>query len=180
MSPMVIRKATYLGGHPTLGDQRVADLEITIDERGWTATRSVAVDSSGREIRETRFSVPWEAIRNVEVEVGGRHALARRLVLAGVIGALTSKKTVFLLLGTADGEAFFELHSRHPERIRAQLSPWTKLRSDGESQEERAPSPRAADSVVRRLHELADLRDRGVLEPEEFERLKSQLLSEVE
>lgn len=178
-SPVVIRKATYLGGHPRLGDQRVSDLEITVDDRGWTATRSVSVDSSGRETRQTRFSLPWEEIRTMEVEVGGRHALARRLVLAGVVGALTSKTKVFVLLGTADGEAFFEIHSRHPERIRAQLSPWTKTGPERIPQSGAATSAPDADSLVRRLHELADLRDRGVLQPEEFERLKSQLLSDA-
>jgi hypothetical protein len=183
LAPMVLSSATYLGGHPKLGEERIAQLEIVVDDRGWTGTRSVSVDLSGREVREVQFSLPWDAIRGVEVEVGDRHAMARRLLLAGVVGVLTSKRKVFLVLSTAEGDAFFEVHTRHPERVRAQLSPWTRAHHTS-SVAAPADSPSStsipsASSAVGRLQELADLRDRGVIEAEEFEVLKAQLLSEL-
>jgi Short C-terminal domain len=181
ISPMIIRGATYLGGHPKLGKQRISRVEIVVDDRGWTGTRSLSVDSSGREVREVQFSLPWDAVTEVEVEVGGQHAMATRLLAAGVVGVLTAKRKVFLILTTAEGDAFFELHSRHPERIRAQLSPWTKahLTSSVEASHVSRPPSAAPDaaSPVGRLKELADLRDRGVIDAEEFELLKADLLS---
>ena len=123
-APVVIRGASYYGGHPLVGEQRLRNLEIVVDDNGWRATQSVAVDNMGRETREVRFSIGWESIKTVQIEVGDRHAVAGRLLVAGVVGALSSKRKVFLVIETTGGEAFFELHSRHPERIRAQLSPW--------------------------------------------------------
>ena len=117
---MVIRNAIYLGGHPKLGQQRISQLEIVVDDRGWTGSRSVSVDSSGREVREVRFSLLWDAVKGVEVEVGDRHAMARRLLAAGVVGVLTAKRKVFLVLRTTEADAFFELRTRQPEQIRAQ------------------------------------------------------------
>ena len=183
IAPMIIRGATYLGGHPKLGRQRISRLEIIVDDRGWTCTRSLSVDSSGREVREVQFSLPWDAVTEVEVEVGGQHAMATRLLAAGVVGVLTAKRKVFLVLSTAEGDAFFELHSRHPERIRAQLSPWTKAHLTGSVEASHVSRPPSAapdaGSPVGRLKELADLRDRGVIDPEEFELLKADLLSKL-
>jgi hypothetical protein len=161
-----------------LGERPIRRLEIVVDDRGVTGTTSVAVDSSGREVRDVRFSLDWKTLKELEIEVGDRHAVTTRFLVAGVVGALSSKRKVFLVLGTADGEAFFELHSRHPERLRAQLSPWITQQqstSNGHS----APSISDGHSTVGRLQELVDLHDRGMLQPDEFELLKSKLLSEL-
>ena len=160
--PMVIRNAIYLGGdHPKLGQQRISQLEIVVDDRGWTGTRSVSVDSSGREVREVRFSLPWDAVKGVEVEVGDRHAMARRLLAAGVVGVLTAKRKVFLVLRTTEADAFFELRTRQPEQIRARLSPWTRAHHIGSVEapsDSPAPSSTSsASSAVSRLQELAQI-----------------------
>ena len=49
--------------------------------------------------------------------------MAFRFAAAGLVGLLTAKRKVSLVLGTAQGDALFALHDRRPQRIRAQLTP---------------------------------------------------------
>ena len=71
LAPVTIRRTAYLGGHPVLGADKIPDVRVVIDDNGWMGTRSVSVDSVGREDRRSVFLLPWTTIDRVEIRVGG-------------------------------------------------------------------------------------------------------------
>ena len=113
--------------------------------------------------------------------IGGGFGLAGAaagMLTASALNAMTSSTSIdtVIHLQAPSGELFFHYDQQTPEVLRRTLSPvFTRLR---QGQPSGPPQGNAsASGVVDQLHKLADLLERGLLTPEEFAELKSDLLS---
>jgi hypothetical protein len=98
------------------------------------------------------------------------------MAIATVLNALSAGTEIntVVRIQTRTGELFFHTSSIAPAALRMELSPvFTQLR--GQSRQEGASPPEG--DKIERLAKLADLLDRGVINAEEFGKLKADLLS---
>jgi uncharacterized membrane protein YdbT with pleckstrin-like domain len=110
-------------------------------------------------IAKSSMEIPLEAINDVRFEQN----VFERLIGAGDL--------VIESAGERGREVFADI--RHPEAVQREIY------GQGETNKQRmyqGGSPRSAPSVAGELERLADLRDRGVLTPAEFEAQKRRIL----
>ncbi len=113
--------------------------------------------------------------------IGGGFSVAGAaagMLTASALNAMTTSTSIDTVvhLETPSGELFLHYGQQTPEVLRRTLSPvFTKLRQGQPSDSSQGGA--SGDHVVDRLHKLADLLDRGVVTPEEFAKLKTDLLS---
>jgi uncharacterized membrane protein YdbT with pleckstrin-like domain len=110
-------------------------------------------------IAKYSMEIPLEAINDVRFEQG----VFERMIGAGSL--------VIESAGERGRQVFSDI--RHPEEVQREIY------AQGESNKQRmyqGGSPRGTPSTAGELERLADLRDRGVLTPEEFEAQKRRIL----
>jgi uncharacterized membrane protein YdbT with pleckstrin-like domain len=110
-------------------------------------------------IAKFSMEVPLEAVNDVRFE----QSVFERMIGAGSL--------VIESAGERGREVFSDI--RHPEEVQREIY------AQGETNKQRmyqGGSPRGAPSTAGELERLADLRDRGVLTPEEFEAQKRRIL----
>jgi len=111
--------------------------------------------------------------------VGGGFGLvgaAEGLIVASVLNALTTRTSVTTIihLATAEGEIIFHNGDEAPAALRITLSPIAgRLAGRG------ASASRVASDPVTRLKQLKELRDEGLLTPEEFEAARARVAGEL-
>lgn len=134
-------------------------------EIGWTGLE-IAVEGAGAITKGGGF-------------IGGGFGIegaAVGMLTASVLNALTtsSQMDTVLRLQTADAEVYLFYGAETPEALRRSLSPvFLRLRQQATTQ----PSSGSGDGhVVDRLHKLADLLDRGLIDKDEFAALKADLM----
>jgi hypothetical protein len=131
--------------------------------------------------------VPWSLVLNVEVQ--GLDQVQLRpsvgaVFLFGVLGLAARKreKNSYLVVETTKGEYVFEVSGLLPSELRGMLSPALSRRSNAE---EPAPQDQAQDSslnqgsILEQIKQLGELRDRGYVSAEEFEKKKIELLERL-
>jgi uncharacterized membrane protein YdbT with pleckstrin-like domain len=107
------------------------------------------------------MEIPLEAINDVRFEQG----VFERMIGAGSL--------VIESAGERGRQVFSDI--RHPEEVQREIY------AQGESNKQRmyqGGPPRGAPSTAGELERLADLRDRGVLTPEEFEAQKRRIIGQ--
>jgi uncharacterized membrane protein YdbT with pleckstrin-like domain len=112
-------------------------------------------------IAKYSMEIPLEAINDVRFEQG----VFERMIGAGSL--------VIESAGERGRQAFSDI--RHPEEVQREIY------AQGETNKQRmyqGGPPRGAPSTAGELERLADLRDRGVLTPEEFEAQKRRILGQ--
>ena len=153
----------------------VRDLAFAVDE---------LVVVNGTEIE---WRLGYDALSNLELSgpgmrsegggfIGGGFGLegfAIGVAAAGLLNALTTRSKIETLIGLQwkGGELIVLSSTDTPENLRHRLS-WVfgRLRD--------RPADNASSDPVQRLKDLADLLDRGLITEDEFEQMKSRLLSE--
>jgi hypothetical protein len=176
---VVIRPLTFLGGfgYP-LEVRRQYDLVFTAEGfRVVERQRKVVVEGLLREVDDLDIS---GSVKEFEGRfVGGGFGLTgavEGMAIATVLNALSAGTEIntVVRIQTRTGELFFHTSSIAPAALRMELSPvFTQLR--GQSRQEGASPPEG--DKIERLAKLADLLDRGVINAEEFGKLKADLLS---
>lgn len=136
----------------------------------------------------------WEGL-HIEVEgagvitkgtriMGGGFGIvgaATGMLAASAINTLTARTGIdtVIHLQTPAVELYLYYGSEVPAALRRTLSPvFLRLRQAEGRSAAAMPAP-AEDHVVDRLHKLANLLDRGLIEPEEFARLKADLMGRI-
>lgn len=170
---------TYVGGHGyPLRVQTLYSLVFSDNELR-------AEDASGE-----AASLPYVSLISIDVSGSGRTTTgggfmgggfglggaAEGIAVAALLNTLTTRTQMntVLRIQSDTGELFFHNDAMTPDELRIRLSPiYTKLR-----QRAAIPAPSTSNDVIGRLSALADLRDRGAITAEEFEKLKGDLLRE--
>ena len=97
------------------------------------------------------------------------------MMAAAVANALTTKTSIdtVICLQTRNAELFLHHSGVRPDELRRALSPvFSKLRAHDRS-------PDNAAGVAEQLSRMAELLDKGLIDEDEFERLKSDLLGHL-
>ena len=92
-----------------------------------------------------------------------------------------NKKSSFVVVELVDGELLFQVNKRSQPELRADLAPWVRHPQGKASPTSpvAVPSLQASDQGderLRRLKDLGELRDAGVLTDEEFGAEKARVL----
>lgn len=111
-----IVQAKYLGGHPSHPKGQPVSLQLDDDGVRAKVVRTVLV-------------FPWDEVTSIEVEGPEgveKRVTATRLLTLGVFAFAAKKKSKlsYVVVGTAEGEAIFEVAKHTPMEMRAKLS-WT-------------------------------------------------------
>ena len=139
---------------------------------------------------KTIFTIPWSVIVALEVE-GPEQASQRvtvtRALAVGVFALAAKKKSkaAVLIVRTPDGEeALFQTEKYTAAELRTKLTPFISQLRVAQAQSpapvEAAAKPSGVDSdPVEQIRKLGELRDQGLLTPEEFEAKKTELLGRL-
>ena len=139
---------------------------------------------------KTIFTIPWSVIVALEVE-GPEQASQRvtvtRALAVGVFALAAKKKSkaAVLIVRTQDGEeALFQTEKYTAPELRTKLTPFISQLRVAQAQSpapvEAAAKPSGVDSdPVEQIRKLGELRDQGLLTPEEFEAKKTELLGRL-
>ena len=149
------------------------------------------VDSEGVSLAafKTIFTIPWSVIVALEVE-GPEQASQRvtvtRALAVGVFALAAKKKSkaAVLIVRTQDGEeALFQTEKYTAPELRTKLTPFISQLRVAQAQSPapvEAAKPSGVDSdPVEQIRKLGELRDQGLLTPEEFEAKKTELLGRL-
>lgn len=151
---------------------------------------SVTVSDAGVALRRpegspwTHAFIRWTTADTVSVEgvdqLRNRPSVAA-VVFFGVLGLAARRKEAesYLVIETSDGPWVIEVKDTLPANLRADLSPLIRA-LPGEIARSEAPSPDADEEhVVATIRRLGELRDEGLLTPEEFNAKKAELLGRL-
>jgi hypothetical protein len=154
----------------------------------FTQTEMRLVDA---ELHET--TVPYDEVTAIEIGgpgatrtgggfFGGGFGLqgaAEGMLVASALNLLTTRTSIdtILCLQTKTAELFLLNHDETPNALRMRLSPvLTILRQREQARAEPLPRPDAPATVVDQLAKLSELLDRGLIDEDEFRKLKGQIL----
>jgi hypothetical protein len=172
------RGCHYLGGHGyPLQERNLYDVVFSEDGlRVVQHRRDAVVVVAYSEIASVDVSGAGEKTRGGGFMGGGfgLTGAVEGMAIAAVLNSLTTQTSMdtVLRVQTHIGEMFFHSDSLAPEALRMSLSAaFTKLR-----QKDASGTPSSGD-VLEKLAKLADLLERGAITREEFDKLKSDLLS---
>jgi hypothetical protein len=157
-------------------------------ELAFTPTAMKLVDVAHRET-----TVPYEEVTAIEIGgpgatrtgggfFGGGFGLqgaAEGMLVASALNLLTTRTSIdtILCLQTKTAELFLLNHDETPNALRMRLSPvLTILRQREQARAEPSSRPDASGSVVDQLAKLSDLLDRGLIDEDEFRKLKGHIL----
>jgi putative oligomerization/nucleic acid binding protein len=172
-----IRSLTYLGGHGyPLEVRKNYDVAFTTAGlRVVQARHNVVVDAAYEEVEDVEITGSVERIGGGFVGGGfGLTGAAEGMAIASVLNALSARTDVntVVRIQTRTGEIFFHSGALTAEALRMELSPvFTRLRGKDRQQGE------SNGDKIDRLTKLADLLERGAISPEEFAKLRADLLS---
>ena len=183
-----VRDCRVLGGHG-LGLAKGAVVEIVF----WRSALTIRTPASVQlgKTSPQHAEVPYEDVVALEIGgpgakqtgggfVGGGFGLegaAEGMLIASALNLLTTrtKVTTVICLQTPSAELFLQHTTETPDALRIRLSQvFNILRQRVPAANDSKPS--GDEHVVDRLAKLADMLDRGLLNREEFDRLKSELL----
>jgi uncharacterized membrane protein YdbT with pleckstrin-like domain len=105
----------------------------------------------------------------------------------GIVDRLVGSGTLEIESAGENGESRFS-HVRHPDAVQQEIyrqmeahsrkrASWS--RDDGPRLDTTGPTVAAGPSIPDQLRQLADLRDQGIISPDEFETKKAQLLERM-
>lgn len=122
---------------------------------------------------------PWGAVEDITVDgsdVFQRRPSSRALIGFGLLGyAASTGKFAYVTVATREGPIAFEVKGALPREVSAQLQPILQHYPQGAVE---GPDVARTDPLEA-LAKLGQLRDAGIVTPEEFEAKKAELLSRL-
>lgn len=169
MAKVSFSRAHYAGGLSGTKPERRASTLVATDEKIGTGFLSPKTGV-----------VEWVNAVSVEI-VGGQAAKSKvgaelAFGALGALGAKGSQDRTTVVVRTKDGQrAYYEVFRVSPAHVAGKLSPILSA-AGVPLHDEAAPAAAQGASTADELRKLAQLRDEGILSPEEFEAQKAKLL----